>query len=326
MIFYKIHIDSLPEICFAHSICKMYSDENMNIIDHRAGMIELDYQENHFVKVTADSGIYMIRENSIGLFMPDQRYELTFPHKEKVECITSTIGVRILMFPFERFDLTETEALEQIESSDSKTLFIPQVTTLSEEDAVLYQAKYKSIIDHFARADNVSEQLYALAGWMELLAWLNEKFRRMIMGKEAKSKTSMYYVVKARKYMEKHYREGISLRHVAEALGVSTVYLSSLFKKETGVTVVQYINTLRVQCIRDLLLEEGMNLSELCRSVGLHDCRYAQKLFKKYYGVSMRQFRLLGHGITLHFDNPYMKTHLDHDIYEEPSAPESDEF
>ena len=326
MVFYKICIGSLPEICFALSDCKMYSDENRNIIDHRSGMIELLYQENHFVQVTADSGTYTICENSIGLFMPDQRYELTFPHKEKMENITSTVGVKLSVLSFERFDLPETEALEQIESSDSQTLFIPQIITLSEEEAILYQAKYKSIIDHYALADNVSEQLCALAGWMELLAWLNEKFRKTIMGKEAKSKTSMYYVVKARKYMETHYREGISLRHVAESLGVSTVYLSSLFKKETGVTVVQYINTLRVQCIRDLLLEEEMNLSELCRSVGLRDCRYAQKLFKKYYGVSMRQFRLLGHGITLHVDNPYMNTHLDHDIFEEPPAPETDEF
>lgn len=326
MTFYKISFDSLPKICFAISDCKMYSEDNRNIIDHRADMIELSFWEKHFIQVKTESGTYTIKENSIGLLMPDQRYELTFPHKEKIECVNSTVAVKIPGLCFERFNVPDSEMYSIIENTDNKTLFIPQVTTLSEEEVIIYQAKYKSIINHYAKTDSASEQMIAVAEWMELVSGLNDKFLKMIMGKETKNKTSTYYVIKAKRYMDAHFREGISLSDVADELKITTVYLSSLFKRETGITVVQYLNTLRVQYIGDLIIKCNMSLPDICRDVGLNDSRYVQKLFKKYYGVSMRQFRVLGHAVTQHLDNPYFNNHLDHDVYAEMPDHVKNEF
>ncbi len=317
MTFYKIRFDSLPKICFAISDCKMYSEDNRNVIDHRADMIELSFWEKHFIQVKTETGTYTIKKNSIGLFMPDQRYELSFPHKEEKECVNSTVAVMVQGMCFERFNVPDSEMPSIIENIDNKTLFIPQVTTLSEEEVIIYQAKYKSIINHYAKTDSASEQIIAVAEWMELISALNSKFLKMIMGKETKNKTSTYYVIKAKRYMNARFREGISLGDVADELNISKVYLSSLFKRETGITVVQYLNTLRVRYIGDLIIKCNKSLSDICRDVGLNDGRYVQKLFKKYYGVSMRQFRVLGHAVTQYIDNPYLNIHLDHDVYAE---------
>ena len=52
------------------------------------------------------------------------------------------------------------------------------------------------------------------------------------------------------------------------------------------------------------------------RICGLHDRRYAQRLFKKYFGVSMQRCRQLGSGISLYHENPWKREHMESDIYE----------
>lgn len=54
---------------------------------------------------------------------------------------------------------------------------------------------------------------------------------------------------------------------------------------------------------------------ELAAECGLHDYRYAQRLFKRFNGVSMREYRQLGKGITLYHKNPWTENEIDRDIW-----------
>lgn len=54
---------------------------------------------------------------------------------------------------------------------------------------------------------------------------------------------------------------------------------------------------------------------ELAAGCGLHDYRYAQRLFKRFNGVSMREYRQLGKGITLYHKNPWTENEIDRDIW-----------
>lgn len=78
----------------------------------------------------------------------------------------------------------------------------------------------------------------------------------------------------------------ISLREVADYLKYSSSYLSRQFKKETGLNIVTYINSLRLEEARRLLQTKEYLVYEIAQIVGYNNYNYFSKLYKIKYGVS----------------------------------------
>lgn len=96
---------------------------------------------------------------------------------------------------------------------------------------------------------------------------------------------------KAMDYIEKHFTEAITLQDVAEHAFASPFYISRLFKKELGVSFVDYLGKLRVDNARRLLCETNLRILEVSERVGIQDAHYFAKLFKKHAGMSPTEFR-----------------------------------
>lgn len=322
MVFYEIRFQGLPEMVFACSNNEMYSQENKNIIDHRTNIMELFFDEALEMHVTTPLESYDIRENTISLFMPDQRYEITFRNEEKKKHISSCVGVRIRDLTFCRRDLEKDEIMEHLLYADKNCIFLPQIMELDMDDQMLYQSIFKKMMNHAALVDDCAEQLLAASAWLELVVSVHSRFKRMIFSDKQNKKVGTYHIIKAKKYIGDHFCEGITSKDIANRLDISTVYLSKMFRKETGITVTDYINRLRMNRVCELLLEKKMSIEHICTSVGFKDCHYVQKLFKNCYGISMRRFQQLGHGLTFHVDNPYLFENLDRDITKETIEPD----
>ncbi|HZK26497.1 MAG TPA: helix-turn-helix transcriptional regulator, partial [Thermoclostridium sp.] len=72
---------------------------------------------------------------------------------------------------------------------------------------------------------------------------------------------------------------------------VSTSYLSRMFKKELGVNFIDYLNGLRVEKAKELLIDSQYKTYEVAEEVGISDAHYFSRLFKKYEGISPTEFR-----------------------------------
>ena len=68
-------------------------------------------------------------------------------------------------------------------------------------------------------------------------------------------------------------------------------YLSSIFKKETGVSFSKYLNELRLQRACVLLKHTNKQVREISEAVGYTDYIYFSQLFRKYYGCSATDMR-----------------------------------
>jgi len=88
-----------------------------------------------------------------------------------------------------------------------------------------------------------------------------------------------------------NFKEKISLRDIAKKLHVSSSYLSMLFKQETGVTLTEYINLVRIGKSREMLSETSMSLVEISSACGFFDQSYFSKVFKKNTGVTPKEYR-----------------------------------
>lgn len=99
-------------------------------------------------------------------------------------------------------------------------------------------------------------------------------------------------IVAARQYIDVHYMEDLSLEQVAEAVSANPSYLSYIFRKETGITFLQYLTNVRLQAACRLLTEQpGLSLEDVASRVGYHSASYFHKIFRSRFGVSPRQWK-----------------------------------
>lgn len=98
-------------------------------------------------------------------------------------------------------------------------------------------------------------------------------------------------VYRAMEYIREHYAEKISVSDVAEHVGLNKTYLSSIFKTETGMQLTNYINSVRVERSKSLLLNHSVSLAEVAVSCGFEDQSYFTKIFKRFTGVTPKHFR-----------------------------------
>lgn len=81
--------------------------------------------------------------------------------------------------------------------------------------------------------------------------------------------------------MQQNYDKSYSIEKLAERADISPSYFRSLFKKITGLTVIQYKNKIKVFKARDLLLSGECNVTEAAKAVGFDNIYYFSRLFKK---------------------------------------------
>ncbi|KHF37938.1 response regulator [Halalkalibacter okhensis] len=98
-------------------------------------------------------------------------------------------------------------------------------------------------------------------------------------------------LVQAKEYIDSNYHKAISLEQVAEEIGISSYYLSKLFKDRFQVTFIEYLKNTRIQKAIELLLDGNMPLKEIALNVGYKDPNYFSTAFKKEVGLSPRDYR-----------------------------------
>lgn len=94
-------------------------------------------------------------------------------------------------------------------------------------------------------------------------------------------------------HLQEHYQEPLSLKRLSEMVFLSPNYICSLFKEETGQTISDYLTRLRIDRAKRLLSEHGIKVYEVANAVGYTDSRYFNKVFKKYTGMNLSEYRSL---------------------------------
>ena len=96
---------------------------------------------------------------------------------------------------------------------------------------------------------------------------------------------------KALLYVESSIGGELTLSRLASEIGLNPSYLSDLFKKETGRTLTEHVNLLRISRARRMLRETTLQVQAVAQNCGIHDVNYFSKVFKKYTGKTPLQYR-----------------------------------
>lgn len=96
----------------------------------------------------------------------------------------------------------------------------------------------------------------------------------------------------SKKFIDENYNKNIGLEDIAEYVNLSKYHFTREFEKEVGMTPGKYITKARIKKSMELLLfSKDMNIEEIALEVGYNCGNYFSKVFKKYLGISPKEYR-----------------------------------
>jgi len=98
-------------------------------------------------------------------------------------------------------------------------------------------------------------------------------------------------VDKILKYMSTNYSDELTLTSIAEKFFISPFYLSKIFKKSTNLSIVEYINSLRIREAKELLEHSSLKIADIAEKVGFSSSSHFSRTFKLVTGLAPQQYK-----------------------------------
>lgn len=92
-------------------------------------------------------------------------------------------------------------------------------------------------------------------------------------------------------YLDLHYAENIQRNDLSNIVYLSSDYLSRIFKKETGYSLMQYVTRKRISVACDLLKSSNLPIHAVALQVGFSSFSYFSKVFRETTGLSPQAYR-----------------------------------
>lgn len=99
-----------------------------------------------------------------------------------------------------------------------------------------------------------------------------------------------------KQHLDRNYQEKISLDQLAEMFYVNKFYLTRIFKKQYGVSIVNYLTQVRITHAKQLLRFTDMPIEAVSQECGMSDANYFSRVFRKVEGTSPGEFRKMWQG------------------------------
>lgn len=145
------------------------------------------------------------------------------------------------------------------------------------------------------RLGNIEQQFYtqlAQASSMKIIfLLLNSTLQKMMKLNMEHELQAHHLVTGVRTYIHDHYQQAINLDDIAEVLHFNSSYLSRTYKKETGESVIQYLNRFRIERAKQLIDSHEHKISKVGELVGIVDVSYFSSIFTKIVGASPQKYR-----------------------------------
>lgn len=151
-----------------------------------------------------------------------------------------------------------------------------------------YHENPNLLLEEEDRPNYVNIDTFAFA--LPLKHWLLaiiEKVKEIIYEKSRK-KGNISDIIR---FIEENYQKDISLSVIADEFYMNKVYFCQFFKKETGVTYINYLNRYRIEQAKILLKASKDTEETVSNKVGIQNVNYFIRLFKKITNMTIREYR-----------------------------------
>lgn len=124
----------------------------------------------------------------------------------------------------------------------------------------------------------------------ELQAWVRDVLENALAHIQGLDSTESV-VERIKRYIALHIDQELSRQYIADYIGLSPDYIVKLFKKETGLSISDYILQERIHIAKDLLVMTDTTISNVALAVGFSNFSYFSTLFKKEVSMTPQDYR-----------------------------------
>lgn len=290
---YRISFEGLPQTCWA-----CYAENNnfcwdSSVLSNNMLEIGIMSSERHSITVSGKEHVF----NSTPVLYCIAGNDGSFANAEP-DVLVKDITVSV-KFPKLTID---TDPLSNSDYANSSMLILPRFLENCPDEFI---AEIKHLLNSYISTNTVNSvesRMNCLSIFFRILATIDGHMRNRFFKKNEKS--YYYYVKKINAIINERYASKISQQSIAEELGISSSYLSSMYKQATGLSFSKYLLQTRMNHAMELLASSDMSTSELASAVGFEAESHFRRRFKEYTGINVREYRYIQKEMTLYHPKP----------------------
>ncbi|HHV99589.1 MAG TPA: response regulator [Clostridiaceae bacterium] len=139
---------------------------------------------------------------------------------------------------------------------------------------------------------NIIEEFQSKRSIEEIEGWIKGIFRDTFeTAKRSRSSKASKLVEEVKQYISEHYyKEELTVDEIAKHLFVNYAHLCFVFKRDTGITINEYLTKFRINKAKELMDSGNTLILDVANRVGYADANYFGKCFKKYFGIAPSKY------------------------------------
>lgn len=294
MYYTMLTLDSIPEITVAHYFTADHYDSGfrqmpgMEIMITERGSWQVEFQSE---KVVYRSGEFSAFPQHILHRQTGQKEDGLYPAHYAVHFVFH--GTCELIDELEFF-----KHIAAMKSSGTgndhlygKKIFLPVVMKVGDHDFLL--EAMKKIVKEFASKKMYSKYASSILLQNVLLEISKLSIDAILHKEETITRTINDHVSRVIQFIGDNYNRFQNVEQMAKQLGLNASYLGTIFKKQMGITIPEYLCIIRVWRAKMLIESTKLSFKEISEKVGAGSYYYFSTIFKKHTGMTMSDYSRL---------------------------------
>ena len=253
-----------------------------HVVDHSHSLCEIMYVCEGTMRIELAEGVLHVgRRQFIWLDSNVHHWDLRFS-----DDLCSMMNIE---FQFEALDTRAPSMGDLARNDPSMTCLLEHPCShllLTDQNETVYRLMKEMIV----LADSTHAQAEKLCSLLCTQLML-EVARLSSLNLTVNTPMKNRYVSEAIALMQQEYAESLTAATIAEKLHIQPTYLHRLFRENTGLTMGEHLQNIRIQHAQELLLHTDDTLLEVSSAVGIGSQQHFTKLFKRIIGLSPLEYR-----------------------------------
>ncbi|WP_461207025.1 AraC family transcriptional regulator [Clostridium sp. DL1XJH146] len=262
---------------FEHSLpSKLYIGDVQKNIFHCHKEVELIYCLQGGLQLETERGNFLLDTKDIILLNPNTVHKFVKTHENNI-----LITLQISLEKYKKYipDINSIAFYcnsidDDRHKYDELIELLKQYIVVLDDNEKSYLLKLKIVID------KIVDLLYN-----------NFQYKKLDKDKLKDSNRNLVRINEIFDYVHMNYKEGIKLEQIADELHLSSYYLMHFFKKKTGVTILEYITTIRLQNAYEDLVGTNKTILDIAIDNGFASSKAFTKSFKETYSMTPFKYR-----------------------------------
>lgn len=272
--------ENLPIKVIVHS-----SDEETFVPRHWHDSVEISYViQGRIDAVYIDGTTYAAKKGDIIVINSNAVHSFTVAQGKDRMAITILIPYAFLQASFPEINRFTFDCISRLERDSKRLLKFDELRCILDRIVTVYLNRER---DPFATIE-LKGLTYNL-----LLALLKNFMVNRPDSGVIKTKKHQERLTSITSYIQQRYHQELSLERLAVAFGLSKEYLSRFFKRHLGMTVLQYINAVRLEKAYRDLMNTDHPITRIVYEHGFPNEKSFNRVFKSVYKVTPHEYRLI---------------------------------